>query len=51
MEREMENLSHDLRSVENSHGRNVLNLVLVVGYLKKLLENVRVVRYLVSTEK
>ena len=46
MEREMENLSQDLRSVEDSHGRNVLNLVLVVGYLKKLLENARVVRYL-----
>ncbi len=46
MEREMENLNHDLRSVEDSHGRNVLNLVLVVGYLKKLLENARVVRYL-----
>ena len=46
MEREMENLGHDLRSVEESHGRNVLNLVLVVGYLKKLLDNARVVRYL-----
>jgi hypothetical protein len=46
MEREMENLAQDLRSVEESHGRNVLNLVLVVGYLKKLLENARVVRYL-----
>ncbi len=42
----MGNLSQDLRSVEDSHGRNVLNLVLVTGYLKKLLENVRVVRYL-----
>ena len=46
MEREMENLGQDLRSVEDSHGRNVLNLVLVMGYLKKLLENARVVRYL-----
>ena len=46
MEREMGNLSQDLRSVEDSHGRNVLNLVLVIGYLKKLLENARVVRYL-----
>jgi len=46
MEREMENLGQDLRSVEDSHGRNVLNLVLVSGYLKKLLENARVVRYL-----
>lgn len=46
MEREMENLSQDLRSVEEAHGRNVLNLVLAVGYLKKLLDNARVVRYL-----
>ena len=46
MEREMGNLGGDLRSVEQSHGRNVLNLVLVMGYLKKLMENVRVVRYL-----
>jgi hypothetical protein len=46
MEREMEHLGQDLRSVEDSHGRNVLNLVLVVGYLKKLLDNARVVRYL-----
>ena len=35
-----------LRLIEESHGRNVLNLVLVVGYLKKLLDNARVVRYL-----
>ncbi len=46
MEREMENLSQDLRQIEESHGRNVLNLVLAVGYLKKLLDNVPVVRYL-----
>jgi len=31
----MENLAQDLRSVEDSHGRNVLNLVVVVGYLKR----------------
>ena len=35
MEREMENLAQELRSVEDSHGKNVLNLVLVVGYLEK----------------
>lgn len=46
MEREMGNLAQELRTVEDSHGRNVLNLVLVVGYLKKLLENARVVRYM-----
>ncbi len=46
MEREMESLGQDFRLIEDSHGRNVLNLVLVVGYLKKLLDNARVVRYL-----
>jgi hypothetical protein len=46
MEREMENLNQDLRSVEDSHGQNVLNLVVAVGYLRKLLNNARVVRYL-----
>ena len=46
MEREMESLGQDFRLIEESHGRNVLNLVLVVGYLKKLLDNARVVRYL-----
>ena len=46
MEREMDSLGRDLRLIEDSHGRNVLNLVLVVGYVKKLLDNARVVRYL-----
>ena len=46
MEREIDSLSRDFRLIEDSHGRNVLNLVLVVGYLKKLLDNARVVRYL-----
>ena len=46
MEREMEGLGQDFRLVEESHGRNVLNFVLVVGYLKKLMDNARVVRYL-----
>lgn len=46
MERELESVSLDLRQIEESHGRNVLNLVLVIGYLKKLLDNARVVRYL-----
>jgi len=46
MEREMESLNQDFRLIEESHGRNVLSLVLVVGYLKKLLDNARVVRYL-----
>jgi hypothetical protein len=46
MERELDSLSQDFRLIEESHGKNTLNLVLVVGYLKKLLDNARVVRYL-----
>jgi len=48
MEREMETISVDFKQIEESHGKNVLLLVVVVGYLKKLLDNARVVRYLVA---
>lgn len=46
MEHEMESLGKEFRLIEESHGTNVLNLVLVVGYLRKLLDNARVVRFL-----
>jgi len=46
MEREMENLKQDFNVFEESYGRNVLNLVLANGYLSKLLDNARVVRFL-----
>ena len=46
MEHEMETLGRDFKLIEESHGKNVLNLVIVVGYLRKILENNRVARYL-----
>lgn len=46
IEREMETLSGDFRRIEKSHGQNVLHLVVVLGYLKSLLDNARVVRFL-----
>jgi hypothetical protein len=46
MEREMEVLQRDLKVIEDSHGNQVLNLVLARGYLAKLFGNARVVRYL-----
>lgn len=49
MEREMDSLSVDFRQIEDKHGKNVLNLVISVGYLKKLLDNARCVRYLAQT--
>ena len=46
MEREIENLSQDFRKIEDAHGRTVLNLVTSVAYLRKLLNNASVVRFL-----
>lgn len=46
MEKEMEVLQRDLRVVEETHGTQVLNLVLARGYLTKLFGNSRVARYL-----
>ena len=46
MEKEMEALQRDLKSVEETYGNEVLNLVLARGYLTKLLNNARVVRYM-----
>lgn len=48
MEHEMESLGLQFKLIEDSHGKNVLNLVLVVGYLRKLLDNARVNRHLVQ---
>ena len=46
MEQEMESLERDLKSVEESYGENMLNLTCARGYVKKLLDNVKVVRFL-----
>lgn len=46
MEREMETLGREFRLIEDTHGQNTLNLVVAVAYLKKLLDNARVVRHL-----
>jgi hypothetical protein len=43
MEKEIEALQRDLRSVEETYGNEVLNLVLARGYLTKLLNNARIV--------
>jgi hypothetical protein len=48
IEHESQVLVRDLKAIEESHGKNVLNLVIVTGYLRKLLENARVVRFLSS---
>lgn len=39
-------LQRDLKLIEESHGNEVLNLVLARGYLGKLFGNTRIARYL-----
>jgi len=46
MEQEMETLERDLKSVEESYGENMLNLTCARGFIKKLLDNAKVVRFL-----
>jgi RepB plasmid partitioning protein len=46
VEQEMETLEHDIKAVEESYGENVLNLTGARGYIKKLLDNAKVVRFL-----
>jgi hypothetical protein len=45
MEREMDTLQRDLQMREDTYGRNFLDLVIVRGYLTKLLDNGRAVRF------
>jgi ParB-like chromosome segregation protein Spo0J len=46
MEREMENLSRDMKAVEHGLGDDVLHLVVASRYLGKLLANERITTYL-----
>jgi len=46
MERESATLDSDFKLIEQSYGADHLDLVLAVGYLQRLLGNVRVVRHL-----
>ncbi len=46
MEKELDALGRDFKMIEQGHGKNVLNLVLAVAYLRKLMDNAGVVRFL-----
>lgn len=48
MEKEMESLSEDFRLIEETHGRNVLDLVLACAYLRKLLGNGTIAKYMIQ---
>jgi ParB-like chromosome segregation protein Spo0J len=49
MELEMEAIEQDLKAVEASYGENMLNLTLARGYIKRVLENGKVVRFLTGS--
>jgi len=42
----MESLEHGVKAVEETYGENMLNLTLACGYIKKLVDNAKVVRFL-----
>jgi ParB-like chromosome segregation protein Spo0J len=46
MEQEMGTLERDLKAAERAYGENVLNLTVSLAYVKRLLENPKVVRFL-----
>lgn len=50
MQRESASLEREVKMVEQSYGADHLDLVLAKGYLAKLLENIRVRRYLSANQ-
>lgn len=46
MEQEMATLEREFRASEDDYGKNMLNLTFAKGYIKKLLENAKVARFL-----
>ncbi len=46
LEREMESLERDFKAIEETYGENILNLTVIRGYVKKLVDNPKVVRFL-----
>lgn len=47
---EMSVLERDFKMVQDEYGQNMLNLVVVVAYVRRLLDNAAVVRYLSRTD-
>jgi hypothetical protein len=46
MENEMETLERDYKAIEDSYADNMLNLTVLRGYVRKLLANPKIVRFL-----
>lgn len=50
MQSEMLSLQNEYQAIEDSLGNNVLNLTVAKGYIGKLMDNAKVVRYLAQNE-
>tara|TARA_Y100000589_G_scaffold331397_1_gene384745 strand:+ start:2464 stop:3366 length:903 start_codon:yes stop_codon:yes gene_type:complete len=50
LQNEMQNLERDFKMVQDEYGQNMLKMVVVVGYLKSLMGNAAVVRYMSQIE-
>ncbi len=48
MDAEMQALEKDILGANESYGRDVVNLTLAQRYVKRLLENAKVVKYLAA---
>ena len=46
MEQEMSTVNKEFKNIEDSHGQDVLQLVIAKGYIKKIIGNAKIVRYL-----
>jgi len=50
LQREINNMEHEFKLVQEEYGQNMLNLVVVVAYMRSLLDNAAVVRFLSQAE-
>ena len=50
LQREITSMEHEFKLVQEEYGQNMLNLVVVVGYLRSLLDKAAVVRFLSQAE-
>jgi len=50
LQSEMESMEREFKLVQEEYGQNMLNLVVVVGYVRSLLDNAAVVRFLSQAE-
>ncbi|MCH8859157.1 MAG: hypothetical protein IID54_06195 [Proteobacteria bacterium] len=51
MEQEVHALEKDFLLIEETYSRDVMRLILASAYVRKLLDNARVVRYLAKTRR